>query len=222
MLQDELLVHRGHFPRNYTTALRNPKSSVSQVTNKRIIYRPAYDQNDISHYLEPQILQSPSASFQPHQRNPPKIKYIQNRFNPHVKRPVDGAVAQPSVSVRPEETVLVAQLLESPMKVPSNEHPGYYENPSYVTLSPVYITTSIPLKSNEVEPYAYYPVGAKLWILPVYFGFAFIAYYGYLLLRFLFLQKLHLSRFRKRDIDVLEFTLQILSSIQKTAELYNG
>lgn len=216
------MVDDAYFPKHRNVALENSKFD----SNKRIVYQSVYGRKkSVLDNSQPQKLHQSRINFQ-HYYSPPrngdsKIKYIQNRFNPHANRPLAAETVDSfSASARPEETILVSQVLESPVNEQSNnEHPGYYQNPNYVTLSPVFFTTSIPTKTETVEKFAYYPVGAKFWILPVYVSIAFIAYYGYLLIRFLFRHKLHLAAFRNQDIDNVEMSiLKIVSSIQKTAD----
>lgn len=163
---------------------------------------------------------------------------IQHRYHPQVKKPF-GQTQFASNLPKPAESLLINQVVKPPIFVepvpvqyvqhvehhqPYDQHVGYYSNPSYVTLSPVFFTTPAlpPLKGSEESSHTHYYLGNKLWYIPLYCGFAFVAYFGYIIIRNVVLRKINFPF--GRDInanDVLDLTVRILSSVQKAAEMYD-
>lgn len=153
----------------------------------------------------------------------------------------------------PQESLLLSQFVEPPLQGvpiiveppppaahlvpvveehPPNHHYGYgYGTPSYVTPGPIYFTTAFPTKS--VPPpaavieypgvYTHYFLGNKLWYIPLYFGFAFVAFFGYIVVRDLVIRRFNLPPFARQlegANEVLELTIRVLAHLQKAAEAY--
>lgn len=152
---------------------------------------------------------------------------IQHRYHPQVKKPFgQNEFAVPAL--KPAETILINQIAEPPVFIenfqPAQEqHDGYYPNPSYGTLSPVFFTTTeLPVKSYVESPHTYYYLGNKIWYIPLYFAIAFVAFYGYIIIRNVVWRAINYPF--SRDIksnDIMDLTIKILSSIQIAAEMYD-
>lgn len=144
----------------------------------------------------------------------PFFAYDVDRFIPHANRPNEASFAVQ----QPQESALVNQV-ESTTSSPYSEHIGYYNNPSYVTQYPVYFTTITPLEMPRPEsagPYTYYYLSEKAWRVPLFFAFAFVAYYGYLLIRHSVFTKVAFARKYDRDTDLLVVSRLVLSAIRDT------
>lgn len=140
-----------------------------------------------------------------------------DRFNPHVKKPPkDDLFLATNLKPKPESTVLVEQVFESPTQNVGTQsvdfqqlYHGYYANPSYVTFTPVTFTTSAPVVSDDSpQPYTYYHIGTKFWYLPLYFMVAFVIFYGYLIIANVAIRKWQFSavKISRNMIDIIEAT----------------
>lgn len=129
-------------------------------------------------------------------------------------------------NLQPQSTVLVEQVLETTSQSAgtqsvAQQQYGYYPNPSYVTLTPVTFTTSLPEVGDSVQPYTYYHIGAKFWYLPLYFMFAFVVFYGYMIIANAAFRKWQFSEVKvsSRRERIMEATEQVLSAIEKAVEM---
>lgn len=150
-----------------------------------------------------------------------------HRFNPHAKppkrEPFETIPASSLNDLQFFDAGSSAQLL-TPFDASSTYRPfaGYYNNPSYVTLSPVIFTTQQSLlntKDEDVEPYTYYFVGTKLWYIPLYFMFAFVVFYAYMIIRNATVRKTYVTTARWQQPDEIA---AVMENVQKAFELYNN